>query len=176
MFPLCGHFLAHKSGNEGTSSYGQRPSVVASNACLTVEDATMFHFGVLTSEMHMAWIRTVAGRLKGDYRYSNQIVYNTFPWPQEVSETAHRRVSQCAEAVLAARRARPNATLADLYDPDVMPAPLAQAHRSLDRAVDACYRRAGFDSEIQRVIYLFELYRQLDAPLVRVSGRRRRRA
>ena len=154
----------------------QEPDIIASDACLTVEDATMFHFGVLSSEMHMAWVRTVAGRLESRYRYSNQIVYNTFPWPQEVSETAHRRVTQCAEAVLAARRARPDATLADLYDPDVMPAPLAQAHRALDRAVDACYRRAGFDSEIQRVIYLFELYRQLDAPLVRVSGRRRRRA
>jgi hypothetical protein len=154
----------------------QEPEVVASNLCLTVEDATMFHFGVLSSEMHMAWVRTVAGRLESRYRYSNQIVYNTFPWPQEVSDAAHRRVTQCAEAVLAARRAHPNATLADLYDPDVMPAPLATAHRSLDRAVDACYRRAGFDSEIQRVIYLFELYRQLDAPLVRIAGRRRRGA
>jgi hypothetical protein len=152
----------------------QEPDVVASNLCLTVEDATIFHFGVLSSEMHMAWIRTVAGRLEARYRYSNQIVYNTFPWPQDISDAAHRRVTECAEAVLAARRAHPNATLADLYDPDVMPVTLTQAHRSLDRAVDACYRRAGFDSEIQRVIYLFELYGRLDAPLVRVSGRRRR--
>jgi hypothetical protein len=125
--------------------------------------------------MHMAWVRTVAGRLKGDYRYSNQIVYNTFPWPQDVSETAHHRVTECAEAVVAARRAYADLTLADLYDPDVMPERLARAHHSLDRAVDACYRRAGFDSEIQRVTYLFELYRRLDAPLVKMSGRRRRR-
>jgi hypothetical protein len=150
----------------------QKPRVVASNLCLTIEDATMFHFGILSSEMHMAWVRTVAGRLESRYRYSNQIVYNTFPWPQEVSDTAHRRVTKCAEAVLAARRVRPDATLADLYDPDVMPAPLTQAHRALDRAVDACYRRVGFDSEIQRIIYLFELYRRLDAPLVRIIGRR----
>jgi hypothetical protein len=153
----------------------QEPEVIASNLCLTVEDATMFHFGVLSSQMHMAWIKTVAGRLESRYRYSNQVVYNTFPWPQNVSETAHRRVIECAEDVLTARRAFPNATLADLYDPDVMPEPLSLAHRALDRAVDACYRRAGFDSEIQRVIYLFELYGQLDAPLVRISGRRRRR-
>jgi hypothetical protein len=153
----------------------QDPEVIASDACLTIEDATIFHFGILTSEMHMAWVRTVAGRLKGDYRYSNQIVYNTFPWPQDVSETAHHRVTECAEAVVAARRAYADLTLADLYDPDVMPERLARAHHSLDRAVDACYRRAGFDSEIQRVTYLFELYRRLDAPLVKMSGRRRRR-
>jgi hypothetical protein len=151
----------------------QEPDIIASNLCLTVEDATVFQFGVLSSVMHMAWVRTVGGRLKGDYRYSNRIIYNTFPWPQNIVEANHRRVTEAAESVLAARSKFPNASLADLYDPDVMPDVLARAHRALDRAVDACYRRTPFDSEIQRAIYLFEQYGRLDAPLARPNRRRR---
>lgn len=150
----------------------QEPNVVASNLCLTIEGATMFHFGVLSSTQHMAWVRTVSGRLKGDYRYSNKVVYNTFPWPRDLSDAKRQRVIDCAQDVLRVRSTYPDASLADLYDPDVMPAILLQAHRDLDRAVDSCYRRAPFESELQRIIFLFELYAQLDTPLVRTRRRR----
>lgn len=152
----------------------QEPDVIASNLCLTIEDATMYDFGILSSVMHMAWVRTVAGRLESRYRYSNQIVYNNFPWPQNVSDSARQRVITCANEIIAARARYRDSTLADLYDPDVMPQPLRQAHHDLDRAVDACYRRAAFESEIQRTIFLLELFRSLDVPLVRVATRRRR--
>lgn len=152
----------------------QEPEIIASNLCLTVEDATMFHLGVLSSSMHMAWVRTVAGRLESRYRYSNQIVYNNFPWPQDVNDASRQRVVSCANGVIEARQQYPDSTLADLYDPDVMPQSLRQAHRELDRAVDLCYRRAAFDSEMQRILYLFDLYRTLDAPLARVRQRRRK--
>lgn len=153
----------------------QQPEVIASNLCLTVEGADLFHFGVLSSAMHMAWVRTVAGRLKGDYRYSNKIVYNNFPWPMEVTDPARQRVVDCAQDVLNARSRFPEQTLADLYDPDVMPIDLVNAHRGLDRAVDACYRRAAFGSDLERVQYLFELYGRLTAPLTATARRVRRR-
>src|SRR5690606_14554766 len=104
-----------------------------------VPRATLYEFGVLSSAMHNAWMRTVAGRLKSDYRYSVHIVYNNFPWAQDVPEGKQLAVAQAAKAVLTARAAHPGATLADLYDPDSMPTDLQDAHRALDKAVDAAY-------------------------------------
>ena len=125
--------------------------------------------------MHMAWLRHIGGRLKSDYRYSIGIVYNTFPMPPNGADLT--RLDRLAQAVLDARADHPSATLADLYDPDLMPPNLRRAHQALDRAVDRLYRRAGFASERERVEHLFMLYEKMRAPL-RVStpgGRRKRR-
>jgi hypothetical protein len=114
--------------------------------------------------MHMAWLRTVGGRLKSDYRYSIGLVYNTFPWP-DLDEKAKAILTATGQAILDARAAHPGATLADLYDPDAMPANLRKAHRDNDRAVDRLYRAKPFESERERVEHLFMLYEKLKSPL-----------
>ncbi len=139
--------------------------VIANNSCAIMPNATLYHFGVLTSQMHMAWMRAVCGRLEGRYRYSNNIVYNNFPWAAEVSERQKEKVEQAAQAVLDARKKFPDSSLADLYDPSAMPKVLVDAHRALDKAVDQCYRREPFKSELERLEFLFGLYRQYTAPL-----------
>jgi hypothetical protein len=142
-----------------------KPWVICSNKIQFVPDATNWHFGILTSTMHMAWMRQVCGRLKSDYSYSNTLVYNNFPWPLEATEAQRAKVEECAREVLVAREKFPASTLADLYDPVTMPPALAKAHESLDRAVDRCYRKDPFPSDRQRVEYLFALYEHLTAPL-----------
>ena len=132
-------------------------SVIASNSTLIVPNATLYEFGVLTSQMHMAWMRTVCGRLKSDYRYSAQIVYNNFPWP-DVSEEQKAAIMQKAQAVLDARSQFPDSSLADLYDPNTMPPVLTKAHAALDSAVDKLYRKTAFPDDSARVAFLFELY------------------
>ncbi|MBN8596893.1 MAG: class I SAM-dependent DNA methyltransferase [Planctomycetes bacterium] len=148
------------------------PEVVASNQVYVLANATPFHFGILTSEMHMAWVRQICGRLESRYRYSNKLVYNNFPWPTDATAKQKDAVSVAAQAVLDARIKsgyRPDGgggqTLADLYDPLAMPKLLRDAHKDLDRAVDKCYRSQPFTSERQRVEYLFDLYQKLTAPL-----------
>jgi len=141
-----------------------QPSVIASNQVYVLADATLYHFGVLTSEMHMAWVRQVCGRLESRYRYSNKLVYNNFPWP-EPDARQRAAVEAAAQGVLDSRAQFKGQTLADLYDPLAMPKPLRDAHKALDRAVDKCYRAAPFTSERQRVEYLFELYQRLATPL-----------
>lgn len=163
------------------------PSIIASNLALMVPSATLYHFGVLSSRMHMAWVRHVCGRLESRYRYSNRLVYNNFAWPSEVSDKQREKIEAIAQRVLDARVecgdgragflpvARPAAarcTLADLYDPLVMPLRLIKAHEELDRAVDRCYRRQAFGSERQRVEFLFGLYEKLIAPLTASAPRR----
>jgi hypothetical protein len=115
--------------------------------------------------MHMDWTRLVTGRLKSDYQYSSKLVYNNFPWPQDVDEKLRKAVEAGAEAVLEARAAHPTATLADLYDPNTMPPNLRAAHDNLDRAVERCYRKQPFTSARERVEFLFDLYQKLAAPL-----------
>lgn len=141
-------------GFEGTDT-------LASDLVFIVSHATLYHFGILESEMHMAWMRAAAGRLKSDYRYSKDIVYNNFPWPENPTDEQKRAVEEAAQAVLDARTAHPGATLADLYDPLTMPADLLKAHRTLDRAVDACYGKKSFKDEPERLEFLFERYRLL---------------
>ena len=150
------------------------PPVVPSNLVRVLVNATKPTFALLTSAMHMAWMRHFGGRLGSSYRYSIGVVYNTFPLPP-VSEQDLQRLAPHADAVLAARANHPNATLADLYDPDAMPPDLRRAHSALDRAVDSLYRRAHFASERERVEHLFALYEQLQAPLAAVGGRRKKR-
>lgn len=133
---------------------------------------------MLSSGMHMAWVRQVCGRLKSDYRYSNKLVYNNFPWPQETMEKQKAAVEAAAQKVLDVRKEFPDATLADLYDPLAMPPKLAKAHAVLDKAVDRCYRKEPFHSDRDRVEHLFALYEKIVAPLIvpsRRSGRSRRR-
>ncbi len=131
------------------------PRVIASNALRICAGATLYHFGILHSTMHQAWIRHVCGRLESRYRYE-PAVYNNFPWPQEVTDRHRQMVETCAQAVLDARPA--GASLADLYDSDAMPAALQRAHKALDRAADACYGRRSFATESERVAFLFSLY------------------
>lgn len=145
------------------------PHILCSNLVKIIPNATPFHFGVLSSAMHMAWVRQVCGRLESRYRYSNKLVYNNFPWPTP-TETQRARVEEKARAVLAARaRHLPphgSATLADLYDPLTMPPELHKAHTELDRAVEKCYRAEPFRSDRERVEFLFGLYEKLTAPLL----------
>jgi len=166
-------------------------SVIASNLCLVVPDATPYHFGVLSSAMHMAWVRQVCGRLESRYRYSNKLVYNNYPWPDDQSAAKRARVEEAAQRILDLRvelgdgrygflptrkkHGRP-ACLADLYDPLAMPAKLVKAHASLDRAVDLCYRPQPFATERHRVEFLFALYEKLTAPLIPSVGKKKRRA
>lgn len=145
--------------------------VIASNLVFVIPDANEWLFGVLSSDMHMAWTRLTCGRLKSDYRYSNKLVYNNFPWPIDATDAQRAKVEQCAQAVLDARAAFPLSTLADLYDPVAMPPRLVRAHEQLDRAVEKCYRKEPFETDRQRVEYLFELYEKITAPLA-VSGKK----
>ena len=150
------------------------PPVIPSNLVRVLENATLSDFALLTSAMHMAWLRHIGGRLGSGYRYSTGIVYNTFPLPPK--DTDLSRLEPRAQAVLDARAVHPGATLADLYDPDLMPPNLRRAHQALDRAVDRLYRRTGFASERERVEHLFMLYEKMRAPLeARLKKRRRRR-
>jgi hypothetical protein len=112
----------------------------------------------MQSEMHMVWMRAVCGRIKSDYRYSNELVYNNFPWPNNPTDTQRKVVEVAAQTVLDTRTKYPNATLAHLYDRDTMPADLLKAHHVLDRAVDACYDKMNFDSEPDRLEFLFRKY------------------
>ena len=139
------------------------PEVICSNTVQFVPEASKYGFGVLTSAMHMAWMRQVCGRLKSDYRYSNSLVYNNFPWPESATNEQRAKVEECAQVVLDARQSHleNGATLANLYDPLYMPAPLLKAHQNLDRAVDRCYRAAKFETERERVEFLFGLYEEL---------------
>ena len=152
--------------------------MIPSDKLRLLPNATLWHFALLTSAMHMAWMRTVTGRLKSDYMYSVGVVYNTFPLPPVPAERM-QRLAPHADAILAARAAHPDATLADLYDPDLMPADLRKAHQALDRAVDRLYRRSAFTSERERVEHLLGLYEKMLVPLTartRPKRRRRRRS
>ena len=148
--------------------------VIANQKLRILPEATLCDFALLTSAMHMAWMRTVTGRMKSDYMYSVGVVYNTFPLPPAPPERL-QRLAPYADAILAARAAHPNATLADLYDPDLMPVNLRKAHQALDRAVDHLYRRSTFPSDRERVEHLLVLYEKMIAPLSAPKPKRRRR-
>jgi hypothetical protein len=138
---------------------------IAGDTCVIIPEAQLFHFGILTSTMHMAWVRTVCGRLKSDFRYSNEIVYNNFPWPENPSESQIQKIEQAAQKVLDARALFPESSLAVLYDSLTMPPELVKAHQELDKAVDLAYRPHPFPSEAKRMEFLFELYEKYTANL-----------
>ena len=137
------------------------PEIITNNAVQIIPDATLYHFGILESNVHMAWMRAVCGRLKSDYRYSKDIVYNNFPWPNPTPEQK-TRIEQTAQAILDARALYPDSSLADLYDEVTMPPELRRAHQDNDRAVMAAY---GFPvkgfTESDCVARLFEMYQGL---------------
>lgn len=136
-------------------------SVIASNKLLIVPDATLYHFGVLTSNVHMAWTRTVCGRLKSDYQYSGATVYNNFPWPTP-TDAQKTKIEQTAQAILDARALYPDASLADLYDERTMPPELRRAHQQNDRAVWEAYgKKWDIKSESECVAYLMGMYQEL---------------
>ena len=116
-------------------------NTIPTNLVLIIPDASLYHFGILTSNVHMAWVRAVCGRLKSDYRYSKDIVYNNFPWCNPTDEQ-RAKIEQTAQAILDARALYPDCSLADLYDEVTMPPELRKAHQQNDRAVMAAY---GFD-------------------------------
>ncbi len=149
------------------------PPVVPSNKLRFIKHADVWQFGILTSRMHMAWSEYVGGRLKSDFQYSIGINYNCFPWP-ETTELQRAKIRDLAQMVLDVRAKFPNATLADLYDPDAMPPELRKAHHKLDDAVDALYKRGGFDSDRARVEHLFALYEKLVVPLTVSAGKKKR--
>ena len=125
-----------------------------------IPSATLYHFGILESNVHMAWMRAVCGRLKSDYRYSKDIVYNNFPWPSPSAEQ-QAKIEQSAQAILDARALYPGSSLADLYDPTLMPKELLQAHRQNDRAVMAVYGFSTKMTESECVAELFKMYSEM---------------
>jgi hypothetical protein len=152
------------------------PRYIVSDSCLCLPDAKLYHFGVLISVMHMVWVRQVCGRLEVDFRYSVNLVYNNYPWPEAPSAKQRAAVEAAAQNVLDTRKESPDSTLADLYDPLAMPAALVKAHNAVDRAVDLCYRSQPFDSDRQRIEFLFTLYEKLSTPLNFPAKKRRRMA
>ncbi|HFI0120415.1 TPA: DNA methyltransferase [Streptococcus suis] len=143
------------------------PENLASNLVLIIPNATLYHFGILTSNVHMAWMRTVAGRLKSDYRYSAKIVYNNFPWP-EVTEEQKEKIAHTAQAILDARALYPDSSLADLYDELTMPVELRRAHQANDKAVMTAYGmtkevdgKKTWLTESETVERLFDMYEEL---------------
>ena len=138
---------------------------IANNSCHTIPNGSLYHFGILMSSMHMAWVKSVCGRLESRYRYSKDIVYNNFPWAENPSEKQIRQIEEKAQKVLEVRSNFPKSSLADLYNPLTMPPTLIKAHNDLDKAVDSAYRTAPFTSEANRMVYLFELYEKYTADL-----------
>ena len=149
------------SENRAYIPFGFFPSnYIVSDSCTALPDADLYLFGSLTSKMHMAWVKYVCGRLESRYRYSNTIVYNNYPFPENASEAQKQKVETAAQAVLDIRKTYTDKgkSLADLYDPLSMPKDLKEAHDALDKAVDDCYGKTKFTSDAKRVAYLFELY------------------
>mgnify|MGYP007069890833 FL=1 len=152
----------HSSENRKYVPFGFLNSdIIVNDAVLIIPEASLYHFGILTSNVHMAWMRAVAGRLKSDYRYSKDIVYNNFPWP-EPTESQKAKIETTAQGILDARAKYPDASLADLYDELTMPAELRKAHKANDRAVMEAYGMWGkVHSEAECVAWLFRLYQEL---------------
>jgi type I restriction-modification system DNA methylase subunit len=174
--PKKGYLLIPRVSSENRNyipmGFFNRTSIVG-DTCLFITHATLFLFGVLTSEMHMAWTRYVCGRLENRFRYSNEIVYNNFPFPEKPNPKQIGRVEITAKEVLNIRKQYPESSLADLYHPLLMPPKLVKAHRELDKAVDVCYRRQPFDSESRRMEFLFELHEKYISPLLKKEKRKK---
>ncbi|HYD17496.1 MAG TPA: DNA methyltransferase, partial [Patescibacteria group bacterium] len=150
------------------------PDVISSNLLYAMDGATIYDLGIMSSSMHMAWVRAVCGRLESRYRYSAGIVYNNFPWPEPTKEQK-AAIEKAAQGVLDARDNHKGASLADLYDPNTMPPDLVKAHRMLDAAVDAAYSKKKFSGDSDRVAFLFALYQKLAAPLDAATPKKPRR-
>lgn len=133
---------------------------IVSDSCLAIENSCFVDFGILTSLMHMTWVKYICGRIKSDYRYSNELVYNNYPFPKDVSQKNREAVEEKVQKVLDVRVSFKESSLADLYDPLAMPPTLRKAHQELDKAVDKCYTKKSFKNEKDRIEFLFELYEE----------------
>lgn len=131
---------------------------IAGDSCVIVKDASLYHFGVLTSSMHMARVKQICGRIKSDYRYSNTLVYNNYPWPKNPTSKQITDVENRVKELLDIRKKYKDSSLADLYDPLMMPKKLTDAHNKLNRVVERCYMSKPFKSDLDRLKLLFELY------------------
>jgi hypothetical protein len=151
------------------------PSIISNGSALIIPDANLFIFGVLTSIMHMSWMKSTCGRMKSDFQYSASIVYNNFPWPEKPTDKQIKAIEEKAQKVLDTRAEFPNNSLADLYDPSTMPPALIKAHNELDKAVDFAYRSQPFTSEAKRMEFLFELYEKYTADLFTKEKVRKRK-
>lgn len=147
--------------------------IIASNLVSIIESESKFIFGVLSSLMHMSWMRYTCGRLGNGYRYSNSIVYNNYPWPKNPTERHIKTIKEKAQKVLDVRAQFPDSSLADLYNPLTMPPALVKAHQELDRAVDLAYRPQPFVSEANRMEFLFGLYEEYNANLFEESKKKK---
>jgi hypothetical protein len=156
----------HSSENRKYIPFGYlSPENIVGDTCLSIENVTLFHFGILHSLMHFVWVKTTCGRIKSDFRYSNEIVYNNYPWPENPTEKQIKTIEEKAQTVLDVRASFPTSSLADLYSPLTMPPALVKAHNELDKAVDAAYSKQAFTSEAKRMEFLFELYEKYTAGL-----------
>ncbi|MFZ1561587.1 MAG: type IIL restriction-modification enzyme MmeI, partial [Saprospiraceae bacterium] len=148
---------------------------IANNSCSFIPNAKLYHFGILMSSIHMAWVKSICGRIKSDYRYSNELVYNNFPWPENPTDKQKQSIEEKAQKVLDVRAQFPDSSLADLYDPLTMPPALVKAHNDLDKAVDLAYRSQPFTSEANRMEFLFGLYEKYTADLFTVERKGKRK-
>lgn len=160
----------HSSENRAFIPFGFfEEDHILNNSCFALPTDQPHHFGIIQSTMHMAWVRTVCGRIKSDYRYSKDIVYNNFPWPLDATDKQLDAISTATQGVLDARAQFPGSAPASLYDPMTMPQVLVKAHQVLDRAVDAAYVSSGgkksWASDAERVAFLFSLYQKLISQL-----------
>ena len=159
--PVSDYILVprHSSENRKYIPFGffDKSNIVA-DSCNSIPKANHFHFGIISSQMHMVWIKNICGRIKSDFRYSNDIVYNNFPWPENPTEKQVKSVEEAAQKILDIRAEFPESSLADLYDTLTMPPKLVKAHQELDKVVDLCYRPQPFINETKRIEFLFELY------------------
>ena len=162
--PKLGHYLAIPRTSSENRLYLPISylscDIVAANDLQIVPEASIYLLGVLTSTMHKSWTDVTSGRLESRIRYSVKYTYNTFPWPEKPSEKQKQAIETAAQSVLDARLQFPESTLADLYDPLTMPPVLLKAHQHLDKMVDAAYGKTNFETEAQRVAFLFELYQK----------------
>jgi hypothetical protein len=133
---------------------------ITKNSAYVIYDAEPYLFGIITSKMHMIWVKTVAGRLKSDYRYSSNLCYNTFPFPN-ISQKQKDEITELVFGILDEREKHSEKTLAQLYDPDKMPEGLRKAHHILDRAIEQCYRTKPFETDEERLEYLFKMYEEM---------------
>lgn len=153
------------------------PPAIPSDKVRILADASLSEFALLTSSLHMAWLRNISCRLKSDYSYTINLIYNTFPTPPNFPDCVRgAALTQAAQDVLDARAGFPESSLADLYDPDLMPPELRHAHNALDRVVDKLYRPSGFGSDRERLEHLLALYERMKAPVLREARKTRRRS
>jgi type II restriction/modification system DNA methylase subunit YeeA len=158
-------------------------NTVCGDKLFFIPNASLYDFGILTSHMHNAWMRTVAGRLKSDYSYSNTIVYNNFPFPEKMTKAQKQRIETAAQKILDARKAEEQrcaeqnqkCSLAMLYAVNTMPVELVKAHNELDKAVDSAYSYKGEKDDAARVAFLFELYQKLTSPLLETEPTKKTR-